>query len=145
MLDIRQMRLFCLEYRLSKHKMTICSENLRGHGPSAPPLTTPVTGSHHCRSFISINLADNFHCNSAESKIVLVFSKTFALVVCSSSQNSNSSLKSPAWIYLTKTSYSVYEVTSIDSCTTKGYFEMLPFHLLPGLAQRPIYLKCTSE
>jgi len=33
MLDFRQITLFCLEYRLSKHKMTICSENSGGMAP----------------------------------------------------------------------------------------------------------------
>jgi len=31
------MTLFCLEKRLSKHKMTIFSNNLGGHGPFGPP------------------------------------------------------------------------------------------------------------
>jgi len=36
MLDFRQMTLFCLGYRLSKHKKTICSKNLGGHCPLGP-------------------------------------------------------------------------------------------------------------
>ena len=38
MLDFRRITLFCLEKRLSKHKMTIVSKNFgEGHGPSGPP------------------------------------------------------------------------------------------------------------
>jgi len=33
MLDFRQIALLCLGYRLSKHKITICSEHFGGHGP----------------------------------------------------------------------------------------------------------------
>jgi len=33
MFDFRQITLFCLGYRLSKHKMTICSENRGGASP----------------------------------------------------------------------------------------------------------------
>jgi len=36
MFDFRRITLFCLEKRLSKHKMTIFSKNLGGHGPFAP-------------------------------------------------------------------------------------------------------------
>ena len=45
MLDFRRITLFCLEKRLSKHKMAIFSKNLRGHGPFGPPwlrLATPM-------------------------------------------------------------------------------------------------------
>ena len=38
----RRITLFCLEKRLSKHKMTIFSKNLGGHGPSGPPLAMPM-------------------------------------------------------------------------------------------------------
>ena len=38
MFDFRQKALFCLGYRLSKHKMTINSKNFGGHGPFGPPL-----------------------------------------------------------------------------------------------------------
>jgi len=44
MLDFRQITLFCLEKRLSKHKMAIYSKNLGGHGPFGPPLAAPMTG-----------------------------------------------------------------------------------------------------
>ena len=35
MFDFRRITLFCLGYRLSKHKMTICSKNLGGMAPLA--------------------------------------------------------------------------------------------------------------
>jgi len=42
MFDFRRMTIFCLEKRLSKHKMTIFSKNLgRGMAPLAP-LATPM-------------------------------------------------------------------------------------------------------
>jgi len=41
MFDFKRTTLFCLGYRLSKHKITIHAKNLRGgHGP----LATPVEG-----------------------------------------------------------------------------------------------------
>jgi len=39
--DFRRITLLCLEKRLSKHKMTICSKN-GGHGPF-DPLDTPMS------------------------------------------------------------------------------------------------------
>jgi len=36
MFDFKRITLFCLEKRLSKHKMTIFSKNLRGLGPFGP-------------------------------------------------------------------------------------------------------------
>jgi len=36
MFDFRQITLFVLGYRLSKHKMTICSKHFGGHGPVSP-------------------------------------------------------------------------------------------------------------
>ena len=42
MLDFRQITLFCLEKRLSKHKMAIFSKNLEGHGHFGPPPATPM-------------------------------------------------------------------------------------------------------
>jgi len=36
MFDFRQIKLFCLEKRLSKHKMFIFSKNLGGMAPLAP-------------------------------------------------------------------------------------------------------------
>ena len=41
-LDFRQMTLFCFGNLLLKHKITICSENLGGHGPIGPLLATPM-------------------------------------------------------------------------------------------------------
>jgi len=40
MFDFRRITLFCLEKRLSKHKMTIFSKNFEGHGPFGAPLAT---------------------------------------------------------------------------------------------------------
>jgi len=37
MFDFRRITLFCLEKRLSKHKVTIFSKILGGHGPFGPP------------------------------------------------------------------------------------------------------------
>jgi len=37
MFDLRQITLFCLRYRLSKHKITIYAKNLGGHGLVDPP------------------------------------------------------------------------------------------------------------
>ena len=37
MFNFRRITLFCSEKRLSKHKMTIFSKTLGGHGPFAPP------------------------------------------------------------------------------------------------------------
>ena len=36
MFDFRRATVFCLGYRISKHKMTRYAKNL-GHGPLAPP------------------------------------------------------------------------------------------------------------
>jgi len=45
MFDFRRTTLFCLEKRLSKHKMTIFSKNLGGMAPIALPLATPMITS----------------------------------------------------------------------------------------------------
>ena len=37
MFDFKRITLFCVEKRLSKHKMTMFSKNLGGHGPFGPP------------------------------------------------------------------------------------------------------------
>ena len=59
------------------------------------------------------------------------FSRTSALVVvCSSSQNRSSSLMSPEWIYLTKTSNWAHEVTSIDSSTWKKHWRWRCFYFI---------------
>ena len=44
MFDFRRITLFCLEKRLSKHEMTIFSNNLGGHGPFVP-LATPMVAT----------------------------------------------------------------------------------------------------
>jgi len=44
MLDFRRIALFCLEKRLSKHKMTIFSKNLGGAWPLCPHLAMPMAG-----------------------------------------------------------------------------------------------------
>jgi len=46
MFDFRRKTLFCLEKRLSKHKMTMFSKNLGGHGPFGPSLVTPMCHSY---------------------------------------------------------------------------------------------------
>jgi len=43
MFDFRRITIFCLEKRVSRHKMTVFSKNLGGHDPFAPPLTTPMS------------------------------------------------------------------------------------------------------
>ena len=43
MFDFRRITLFCLEKRLSKHKMTIFSKNLGGMAPLPPRLATPMS------------------------------------------------------------------------------------------------------
>ena len=48
MFDFRRTTLFCLEKRLSKHKMTICSKNLGGVAPLPTPVYAYVCQS--CRS-----------------------------------------------------------------------------------------------
>jgi len=50
MFDFRPITLFCLEKRLSKHKMTIFSKPLGGHGPPATPMplrSKPEMGPLH--------------------------------------------------------------------------------------------------
>jgi len=43
MYDFRRITLFCLEKRLSKHKMTIFFKNVGGgHGPFGHPPATPM-------------------------------------------------------------------------------------------------------
>jgi len=42
MFDFRRIKLFCLEKRLSKHKMTMFSKNFGGHGPFGLSLATPM-------------------------------------------------------------------------------------------------------
>jgi len=40
--DFREITLFCLEKRLSKHKMAIFSKHFGGHGPFGSPVATPI-------------------------------------------------------------------------------------------------------
>jgi len=42
MFDFRRITLFCLEKRLSKHKITIFSKNLGGAWSFVPHLSTPM-------------------------------------------------------------------------------------------------------
>jgi len=42
MFDFKRITLFCLERHLSKHKMTICFNNLGAAWPIWPPLATPM-------------------------------------------------------------------------------------------------------
>ena len=49
MFDFRRITLFCLEKCLSKHKMTIFSENLGGPWPLWLPLATPTALPSLCR------------------------------------------------------------------------------------------------
>jgi len=45
MIDFSRITLFCLEKRFSKHKMTVFSKNLGGHGPFRHHLATSMTTS----------------------------------------------------------------------------------------------------
>jgi len=45
MFDFRRKTLFCLGYRLSKHKMTIYSKNSEGMAPLGPPGPMPPAGA----------------------------------------------------------------------------------------------------
>jgi len=58
MFDFRRIRLFCLEKRLTKHKMTIFSKNLGGMAP-LPPLATPMSGALTFSSMISHTLPES--------------------------------------------------------------------------------------
>ena len=84
-----------------------------------------------------------FHCSSAESTKIY-FSRTSALVVvCSSSQNKNSTLMSPEWINLTKTSNWLHEVTSVESSTRKykvgdAFIYHLVFHIFQRIWNVPL-------
>jgi len=62
MFDIRRITLFCLEKRLSKHKMTIFSKNWGEHGPFGLPLAMPM------QNFICF--IGCFHCNFMHRSIV---------------------------------------------------------------------------
>ena len=45
MSDFRRIALFCLEKRLSKHKMTMFSKNFGGAWPLWPHLAAPMSGT----------------------------------------------------------------------------------------------------
>jgi len=56
MFDFRRIGLFCLGYRLSKHKITICSKHFGGHGSLGPSwlhLCTKMVEGKLCNIFIS--------------------------------------------------------------------------------------------
>jgi len=55
MFDFTQKTLFCFEYRLLKHKMTIRSENYGGHGPLGPRLAKPML---YTRTFYLLHTVD---------------------------------------------------------------------------------------
>jgi len=55
MFDFRRITLFCLEKCLSKHKMTIFSKTLGGHG-SSPPLNY----AYDCMFFLYTVLSDRW-------------------------------------------------------------------------------------
>ena len=71
-------------------------------------------------------------------------SGTYALlVVCSFSQNNNSSFMFPEWIYLTKASNWAYEVTSVDSSVWKenigdAFIYHLVFHTFRHIWNAPL-------
>jgi len=48
MFDFRQITLFCLRYRFSKHKMTIYAKHLREHGPLG------LTWLRLCSQYLSV-------------------------------------------------------------------------------------------
>jgi len=56
MFDFRQITLFCLEKRLSKHKVTIYSKKFWGHGPFDPP-GYAYTDVHHFKYYIYFTTA----------------------------------------------------------------------------------------
>jgi len=56
MFDFRQTTLFCLEKRLSKHKMTICSKNFGG----AWPLWSPTSYAYVAVLFCWLRLSQNY-------------------------------------------------------------------------------------
>jgi len=76
MFDFRRITLFCLEKRLSKHKIPICSKNVVGsQGLFAPPLATPMASCavsrdghnrHHCSKTKMANLAVSFYQNISQ-------------------------------------------------------------------------------
>jgi len=78
MFDFRRITLFCLEKRLSKYKMTICSKNLWGMAP----LTALATPMQH-RSITVVWLTGyegtNFFPDKLNTKTELTFSLYFGI------------------------------------------------------------------
>jgi len=60
--DIRRITLFCLENRLSKHKMNMFFKNLGGHGPLAPPGYVYVRDHLDSQLFFSFSKKDKPVC-----------------------------------------------------------------------------------
>jgi len=54
MFDFMRIRIFCLEKRLSKNKMTVFSKNLEGPWPLCPPLATPMKNSDTSMANIAV-------------------------------------------------------------------------------------------
>ena len=66
MSDFRRITLFCLEKRLSKYKMTICSKNWGGIAPLAP-LATPMSNNTYSFATTSTELNKILQCTVLES------------------------------------------------------------------------------
>jgi len=61
MFDFRQITLFCLEKRFSKHKMTVSSKNFGVHGPFGSPwLRLCLAGQFLQRSSFNSEIKANF-------------------------------------------------------------------------------------
>jgi len=79
MFDFRRITLLCLDERLSKHKMTICSKTFWGNGPSAPP------------GYGYANKAPLPSLNPKHSEISLIMETSFIICVKCWSQRSEES------------------------------------------------------
>ena len=115
---------------------------------------------HFYRGLQHILQRSNNHIFTAtlQNRKTFYFARTSALVVVrSSSQNRSSSLMSPEWIYLTKTSNWAHEVKSVDSFTWKKnssrrcfyFIYHLVFHIFRNsemclwtVSQEEIFLSC---
>jgi len=79
MFDCRRITTFCLEKRLSKHKMTIFSKNLRDPWPLCLPLATPMSHRY---------AVTNDETTSRVNVVILVYpsiwhgTKTFEVLLC---------------------------------------------------------------
>jgi len=86
MFDFRRITLSCLEKRLSKHKMTIFSKNLGGHGPFGPPpgyaygvnWPTTLRESKDGVNFFTFK----FECHNTYNKLLLWNSEDGDMVWC---------------------------------------------------------------